>query len=200
MEGKTNKQIERLGLGLRLKPNEIPLENLFPLFVPDSFFEYDSWPGPYELLLAKGIGLTWAIEQPGQTMLYVNQELENYWNSKQINWRDVALNNLRKNSAELPWTHEFDRDSGGIYAVAMMHEDGYGPSRLLLKEILNELFPDGYRVALPEMSCGLAISVTLSASEEAELYEIVQECFTKGTRPLAQGIFLPEELTTPRNS
>jgi ribosome modulation factor len=39
----------------------------------------------------------------------------------------------------------------------MMHPDGWGPSRLLLREELEKAFPEGYRAAIPEMSCGLAV-------------------------------------------
>jgi hypothetical protein len=76
----------------------------------------------------------------------------------------------------------------------MLHTDGLGPSRLLLTDALQQVFPEGYRVAVPEMSCGIAISRNLESPEEGTVEDIVTKCFGDGNRPLARGIFEPEEL------
>ena len=83
-----------------------------------------------------------------------------------------------------------------------MHPDGWGPSRLLLGELLEQTFPEGYRVAIPEMSCGLAFSKNLNREEEGAVKNIIAECF-RGTRPLAPDIFeaseiLPDNAGLPR--
>ncbi len=78
-----------------------------------------------------------------------------------------------------------------------MHPDGWGPSRLLLRDSLAKAFPEGYRVAIPEMSCGVAISKRLDADEERVVNDLVAKCFQEGTRPLAPDIFEAEEILLP---
>ena len=65
-----------------------------------------------------------------------------------------------------------------------------GPRRIADVEHL----PAEQRVAVPEMSCGLVISRNLEGPEEGTVEDIVTKCFGDGSRPLAQGIFEPEEL------
>jgi len=193
----TNEHPELTALreGLRKSAPELPITELFPLFVPRSFFASGKWPGPYELLRLPGLGLTWAISQPQQTMRYVDRGIQQYWESQGIRWRERALMNMQMWSGEKLWTHEILGDNGRISSVAMMHSDGIGPSRLLFRDKLEALFPEGYLIALPEMSCGLALSATASATERRNFEEMVQRCFTKGTRPLVPGIHNPSLLT-----
>jgi len=101
---------------------------------------------------------------------------------------------LHAASLERLYTHRLTRPNGELFAVAMLHTDGWGPSRLLLTGALKKVFPEGYRVAIPEMSCGLAISRHLEGPEETTIENIVTTCFADGSRPLARGIFEPEEL------
>jgi hypothetical protein len=181
-------QLEALRAGLRKAPPELEISDLFPVFVPASFFETGDWPGPYEILGIVGLGLTWAVLQPDQTMRYVDHEVQRHWEAKGVRWRDRAVENVLRQSAQQVWTHEFRREDGSLFAVAMMHSDGLGPSRLLLRKPLGRLFPDGYLVALPEMSCGLVLSTRVTPTERDKVERIVEGCFNDGTRPLVRGI------------
>jgi len=111
------------------------------------------------------------------------------------------LANLRAATKDV-FTHRLGRKNGsGAFVGMMMHPDGWGPSRLLLREALEEVFPEGYRAAVPEMSCGVVMSRQLDQEEEAAAKGIVSQCFQKGTRPLAPGIFeaqdiLPKDMHT----
>ena len=187
-------QLRMIRRGLRLPPEELDTDNVIPLFVPASFFTGGNWPGPYDRLRAREIGLTWSVLLPNQAMRYVDHAAAQYWAEKGINWKELALRNLAKLSGETPGTHVFRRTSGEIYAVAMMQEDGIGPSRLLLHNQLASLFSQGYRVALPEMSCAFALSEHLEDSEMSQLRGLIESCYQKGTRPLAVGIYSPDDL------
>jgi len=182
------KQQETLRAGLKKAPSELEIADLFPLFVPTSFFELGNWPGPYETLGIPGLGLTWAVLQPDQTMRYVDHRVQRHWDAEGIPWRERAVANVERQSVPNVWTHEFRREDGSLFAVAMMHPDGVGPSRLLLRESLEREFPDGYLVALPEMSCGLVLSTPAMGPERAEIMGIVASCFRDGTRPLVPGM------------
>ena len=69
-----------------------------------------------------------------------------------------------------------------------------GPSRLLLRDALREIFPEGYRVSIPEMSCAFAMSKQLEEAAETMVTDMIAKCFSGGTRPLAPGIFDPDEI------
>jgi hypothetical protein len=187
-------QLRRLRKGLNLPPSAMDIRKLFPLFAPTSFFATGQWPGPFEMLAASGLGLTWALNIDGGSMRYLDQSMCAHWESQKVDWRAFAFANLRAATTHL-FTHELGRKTGGgIFAGAMMHPDGWGPSRLLLRERLAETFPEGYRVAIPEMSCGLAISKRLDQNEEGAVKDIIAKCFQQGTRPLAPAIFEAEQI------
>ncbi|MEO8028726.1 MAG: hypothetical protein ABI823_19755, partial [Bryobacteraceae bacterium] len=169
-------------------PGAIATQNLFPVFAPASFFERGGWPGPYAKCAAPGVGLTWAIALPHHGMRYIDFGISQHWTAANVDWKAIALENLRKASRKI-YTHGMGRLDGSPYAVAMMHTDGWGPSRLLLGEGLQKLFPEGYRVAIPEMSCGFAISNHIDAEQEDTIHRALEQCYKHGTRPLAPGIF-----------
>lgn len=187
-------QVRNIRQNLDMPPRQINLDALFPLFVPASFLATGLWPGPVERLRAPGIGLTWVVEQPGQTMRYVDRGIVAYWEQQEIDWRTRAVANVLCASKSPIWTHELRREGGELYAAFFMHDDGYGPSRLLLTAELQAAFPAGYHVGLPEMSCGLALSKDAGAAERQRVDQIVAGSFEKGTRPLVAGILDSSDL------
>lgn len=182
-------QVRNVRQSLDIPPQQIDLDALFPLFVPASFLASGLWPGPVERLRAPGICLTWAVEQPGQTLRYVDRGIVTYWEELGVDWRARAITNVARASKRPLWTHELRRESGELYAAFFMHDDGYGPSRLLLTGELQAVFPAGYQVALPEMSCGLALSKDAGDDGRQRVDQIVADCFESGTRPLVAGLF-----------
>src|SRR5262245_58529921 len=175
-------QLEVLRQSLDLTPDQIDISDVFPLFAPASFFTTGKWHGPYELLQVPGLGLTWAVEQPKQTMLYVSRTTAAYWENAGRDWRQEAMRTLAKRSGPDLCTGHCPREQNPdeYYALVFMHPDGYGPSRLLFWEQLKEIFPQGYLVALPEMSCGLALAADATASERAKIEDIVHQCYSSG--------------------
>lgn len=182
------RELQALRQGLSIQPAGIPLADLRPVFVPASFFETGTWPGPYLQYELPGLALTWVVLQPEQTMRYVDASMVAYWESEGIAWRERALTNLLQSASDGLFTHEFRRDDGTLYAVGLMQDDGIGPSRLLAEAELEALFPGGYLVALPEMSCALALSAAVSERERRVIEELERRCFNSGTRPLVPGI------------
>jgi hypothetical protein len=180
--------------GLQLHPADIDIRKLFPMFAPASFFKSGGWPGPYILPGAEGVGVTWALDLASGGMRYLDQSMRAHWDAADVDWKTAALANLQDASKERLFTHGFGRKNGGLFAVVMMHPDGWGPSRLLLRDALQQVFPQGYRVSVPEMSCGVAMSRELEEKEEATITGLIAKCFGEGTRPLAPGIFEPDEV------
>ncbi len=187
-------QVKSVRRGLDLAPSAMDIRKLFPMFAPASFFAGGKWPGPFETLAARGVGLTWALQLDGGGVRYLDRAMCTYWEGEKVDWRAAALANLRAATTDI-FSHCLRRKTGGVISLgALMHPDAWGPSRLLLREALEEVFPEGYRVAIPEMTCGFAISRWLDPEEEATITGVVARCFQKGTRPLASGIFEPEEI------
>ena len=189
----TRKQIDELKRSMSLEPQEINMKALLPIFVPASFFEGENWFGPFCLLRAHGLATTWAILLPEQTMLYLSQRIADYWDRMEIDWRNEAMENLVRLSEDL-CTGTFQRENGEVYALVMMHEDGCGPSRLLLNSWIEEIFPIGYRIAIPERSVGIAVSTELSNVEQEKVQNVVRKCFEDGTRPLSPHFYDPDDL------
>ena len=187
-ELKSEKQLDQLAESIETPPSALPTDQLLPIFVPADFFEFDNWPGPYHLCKALGLGQTWVILQPEETMLYLSRAIQEYWESQGFEWVQLAKDNLARLSEENQYTHEFRRDDGQLYAVALMQDDALGPSRLLLGDYFNWLFPQGYDVALPEMSCGFVIAKDITKKEREKIAKLVDDCYHNGTRPLIPGI------------
>jgi hypothetical protein len=187
-------QVRSLRTSLDLQPDHMDVRKLFPMFAPAGFFETGGWPGPFVLPAAKGVGITWALDSGEGGHRYLDRTVSAYWEESGVDWQSAALANLRNASVERLYTHRMIRTNGELFAVAMLHTDGWGASRLLLTDALQQLFPEGYRVAIPEMSCGLAISLNLEGTEQGTVQDIVAKCFGDGRRPLSRGVFEPQEL------
>ena len=187
-------QMQQMRQSLDQRPEQIHTGRLAPIFVPASFFAGGNWCGPFTSLRAADIGLTWTVLQPNQTMRYVDFGMQEYWDAQGLDWRALALQNLREHTGEPCATHRMNRPDGALYAVAFMHSDALGPSRLLFRDKLSAFFPHGYRVAIPEMSCAFAWSVDIRPEEMATVQGVIDNCFRKGTRPLAGGSYDADDL------
>ncbi|HKE26239.1 MAG TPA: hypothetical protein VKB88_27975 [Bryobacteraceae bacterium] len=187
-------QLRQMKDGLDLRPDQIDTTQLVPVFIPASFVALGDWPGPYERLRAREVVLTWAVLFPGQTMRSVNSEMQQHWDTQQLDWKAAALRNLSRITGDQPGVRELRRATGEVSAVAFMFEDGLGPSRLLFRRSLAERFPAGYRVAMPEMSCGLAFAGDLQGQDLSTVQDLIDHCYQKGTRPMAPGSYDPEDL------
>src|SRR4051812_28690831 len=86
---KPSSQVEEIRRGLTLAPAELPLTALVPIIVPTSFFESGKWVGPYEVLRATGLGLTWGILMAQQAMRYVDANTEKFWESQSLDWKKL---------------------------------------------------------------------------------------------------------------
>jgi hypothetical protein len=186
-------QLRQMREALDLGPDRIEISNLLPIFVPASFFALGNFPGPHTRLRAPDIGLTWTVLFPNQTMRYVNFAIERYWEERGLDWKQLALDNLAARTKDHAGVREM-RNESGLSAIAFMFEDGLGPSRLLFRGSLSERFPAGYRVAIPEMSCGIAFARDLDGEPLDRIRTMIDHCYRKGTRPLSPIVYDPDGL------
>jgi hypothetical protein len=187
-------QLRQMTAEMDVPPAAIDTSRLLPVFAPAAFFATGKWCGPYTRLRTPDLGLTWAVLLPDTVMRYVNQEMQAHWESAGLDWKALAMRNLARETNERSGAHTLCRPGGQVYAIAFMYEDGLGTSRLLLRHGLEKLFPKGYRVALPERSCGFAYAAYLTDKESRLVRETVDNCFHEGAYPLVSGSFAPDDL------
>ena len=169
-------------------------EALRPLIVPSAYFAGGDFPAPHRRLAAPDLALTWVELTPGQTMLYVTPQRAATWDAAGADWRGAALTAMRSADAGRLYTHEKRTAGGALAYVAMMHEDGLGSSRLLLREELGTVFPEGYWVALPDRSCGLAVSRALTGSELEAVRAMIAAMHAGATTPMLPDLREPDGL------
>jgi hypothetical protein len=186
------KMLDALRAAVAVPPKDVKLSSVVPVFVPDSLAT-PQWPGPVLPMKVPGLAVTWAALMPGQTMLYVTHEMAARWSKRKGDWRTVAAENLASLTPELS-SHSFARKNGEPYGLVMLHEDGIGPSRLLLEVWLEEVFPDGYSCAIPERSCGIVLADAASKTERAEVLKAADTFYRKGSSPMLKGFFRPDAL------
>jgi hypothetical protein len=165
-----------------------------PLFIPSSFVETGAWVGPYSILRAGGVALVWAVLLPGDSIRYVLHQMQREWEARGIDWRTRALRNLRELSPEPLGTGALFRDDGETWLLSLMHNDGLGPSRLLLGDELERVFPKGYRVALPERDRGFAFARDLDHEDADTVENLIQRSYSSSGQPLSPAIFEPDDL------
>jgi hypothetical protein len=76
----------------------------------------------------------------------------------------------------------------------MMHDDGIGPSRLLLNGYISKIFPEGYWVAVPERSVGIVLRHSAYREERVKIENVVLKCFNDGTVPVSPDFFDADKL------
>jgi hypothetical protein len=187
-------QMDQMRRSLDLRPDQIDIADVLPIFVPGPFFDGGKWMGPLSRLRAAEIGLTWSVLQPNQTMRYVDPAMKEHWEAQGIDWKEAAMENLSRVTQGWPGLGRLDRPDGELAAVSFMCEDGYGPSRLLFRTSISTWFPQGYRVAIPEMSCAFAYAKDLDGEPLATILGVIDQCYKQGTRPVVPGTFHPDDL------
>lgn len=162
-----------------------------PLIVPASYHTAGV-PATLTALNASDLMLTWVELAESETMRYVTPAQAAEYDGVDPYWRGEGLEAMRRADDGMVWTHEQPAADGSLLWVAMMHSDGLGSSRLLLADELEDAFPSGYLIAIPDRSCALAIA--RDAMEMAKLREMVAEMHAGATTPMIPDLREPAEL------
>ncbi|MFL6229948.1 MAG: hypothetical protein ACJ741_14340 [Pyrinomonadaceae bacterium] len=170
------------------------VNNLVPIIIPREYLSYDNWPGPYRLLKHPELALTWVVLEPGQWMNYLTQDQAGAWAEEGIDYERQALENLERITGGDAWTHSKVDSEGSLLYAAMMHEDGLGSSRVLLRERWSELFPRGYWVAIPERSFALVVPKEVSSEGLQEAKDLAVKCWEGGTTPMLPDLLEQEDV------
>lgn len=159
---------------------------------------------PHQKLLMPDYELTWSIlerdsrvqqrlRQRSQCSQEVSAVMVTVWEAAGINWQQRAVINLKVASREL-WTHRQLRPDGSLLMGIMQHDDGFGSSRILLSGYLQQHFPDGYYVAIPDRRIGIVTPRNLSESERQEIQNLLQSYYDRASVPIGLQLLAPEDL------
>jgi hypothetical protein len=180
-----DRQLRQLRGDLDGDPPSFPLSELRPVLIPSSILEMGTWVGPYHHFSTLPVSLTWAYQRPEQTMMYLTHDMVQALETAHIDWRREARDSLVREFDRRPWSHEFRGASGDVEGVALLHDDGRGPSRLLCVRRLLGLLPDGFDFYVPERSCALLISRGAGADVRERVIQVVQQCLEAADVPMS---------------
>lgn len=171
-----------------------PLSQLRPVLIPSSVFDGGVWVGPYNQFRDLPVSLTWAYLCPGNTMLYLSQKSLRTLTASRADWRKSARDALHGEFLARPWTHHFTGPSGDVEAVAMLHEDGLGPSRLMFVTELLQHFPSGFDFFVPERAAACVLSRGASEIVREKIAKVVFACHQQADVPMGTNGFRHEVL------
>jgi hypothetical protein len=173
------------------------IDRLMPLIIHSTCIKSSLWESPYQQLPLRDYSLSWVIKDlnPKGRVAYqdVTSEMVEVWEAEGIDWQQRAIINLKVASQEL-WTHQKLRKDGSVVWAIMMHNDGFGSSRILLSPYLDKYFPDGYYVAIPDRSIGIIIPRDLSIGEMQETQELLESWYDTASAPMSPHLFAPDDL------
>jgi hypothetical protein len=165
------------------------LGSLVPIILPSACL--DGWPGPIERIGTLPFAVAWATQPKPNLFHYVTHEEAERWRGLGIDWPREAMRNLERLTAPRRWAGEKCDRTGRPFLLSLLFEDAFGPSRLLLPHLYDDVLGAGYRVAIPEQTCAIAYRAELSTDERADVDGVVEGCFRHGTEPMSAQRFDP---------
>lgn len=191
-----NKLIGAGDIGSEADPTEnADIKTVVPLIIPREC-AVPEWPGPVVVLGDLPFAVSWAAIPSPNRFNYVTHDQATLWKSNDIDWRNVAMRNLEEITAAKRWSGYKDDSSGKPFVVVMLHDDAFGPSRLLLPHLLDDVLGSDYHVAIPERTCAVAYRRSLTADEKADVDGMIEGCFQHGTEPMSDQRFSPQDFWT----
>jgi hypothetical protein len=164
-------------------PEELDTTRLFPIVLPIELATSD-WPGPIEQIEPFPFAVAWGVSGELNSLVYVTNEHVEHWNSIGFDWRSQSIDNLRQRSTPGANGEKCDRE-GKPFVKVMLHDDGLGPSRLLLPHLFDYELGEDYLVAIPERTCAIAYRRELTDDQCADVDGMIGGCFAHGTEPVS---------------
>lgn len=170
------------------------LKAVVPVLVPASLAKSGKWTGPILKLQVPGLAVTWGLIGPRGSVGYVTDDMAAKWDARDIDWRLQSMQNLERLSKPLA-PQSISRSDGTVIGLIFNHDDAVGPSRLLLNGAIEEMFPDGYKCAIPDRAIAVAVSSRMRAAEKKELDQFLAGCYRAAKEPFIRKLFEPDLLS-----
>lgn len=177
-------QAEVLQARLDADPASRDLTRLVPIILPLELLD-TGWPGPIVRIGEPPFCAAWATCGDMNTFFYVTDREARFWEDSGIDWQAVALANLSRISEKLPASGEKCDDDGSPFLKVMLHDDAFGPSRLLLPHLFDDALGPDYEVAIPEQTCAIAYRKDLTPGQAEDVRGMINGCYEHGTEPMS---------------
>jgi hypothetical protein len=176
------------------------LDFVIPSIIRANSLRSSCGDSPYRKLLVPDYALAWALlDRKTDECQHVTAEMVAIWAAAGIDWHQRAVINLKVASREL-WTHRKLRQDGSISMALMMHDDGFGSSRILLPGYLQQHFPAGYYVAIPDRRVGIVTPCNLSHHERQETQATIESYYNTASIPIGLDLLAPDDLIPKQDS
>jgi len=174
---------------------------IYPLIVPKDYYVAGVWELPHRPFPQADFIMTWILcEKDSGGMLYITGEQHDDLNREHAGWQRESFENLLGKTGESDkfFTHyRLSEDGSRIVFIAFMNDDGLGSSRVLGSTQLGKAFPQGYRIAFPDRSCGLAIPNDITKRELVDIQKMLKKMFQDATTPMSDQLFDPDQFMLP---
>lgn len=170
------------------------LEQLFPLVVPAKLFG-GGVPVAQHVLSGTGFVLAWGVRSQPNAFMYLTVDQAKLLDESKAPWQRTAMQNMVHGKPVN--THERSRASGKLLWCGLMHDDAFGSSRTLLAPAWRRLFPGGYRIALPDRSCGMVLAADITKDEDSEMREMISQMYARAKTPMSDALFEADALALP---
>lgn len=181
---------------------EDELENIYPMIVPSSYYTPGVWELPHFSFPNSKYALTWVFFKSERSMSYIKREEFDHLNANTADWQQISFENLRNSLDEEEGFYQRFREDKVLNRLSFLifsNYDGIGSSRILFSNELEKAFPEGYKIAIPDRSCGIVISNTISDEEEVVLKTVIDEYYGCTGTAMSKLIIPPEDFSLPRN-
>jgi hypothetical protein len=178
----------------------ISLENIYPLIVPADYYKKGRWELPHHNLPNQAFILSWVTFNSSATMNYLSEQQYQELTNKHDGWQQKAFENLKLSIADnenFCTQYKMSADGQQLLWLCFMHSDGIGSSRILLSTELTKAFPQGYYVAFPDRSSGLAIAKDISEDELKEIRDLIKSMHKGATTAMSGQLHSPADFTLP---
>jgi hypothetical protein len=168
--------------------DERPAEDLRPVLIPSPILAMINWPGPRRHFPDLPVSLTWAFLMP-DAMLYLSASRASALDAAGVDWRGMSRSALVRDFERRPWSREFRNEQGDLEAVALMHEDGLGPSRLICCNRLLRTFSDGFSFFVPERGTALVLSARAGRDVRERIHGLAHDILSHAEVPMSEAPF-----------
>ena len=156
---------------------------------------------PFYQFPCKDLFVLWVISSPSAVanftdQIYITHAQETELQRQGHSLPKLALRNIFDMTGRKLSSHGRSDEAGRIVSLGLMHEDGYGPARMLFHPYFERFFPEGYWIAVPGRSEAMAFSKTMTLEEKAEAEAMIRDYFAEG-EGVCDRLLEPEDVAVP---
>jgi hypothetical protein len=168
----------------KLKPKfkggyQASLENIYPMIVPNWYFDGDKFPALSVKLIDSRFRLTW-VEYNDGAMTYIQQKDVDGFEADEINWKRQAMENLASATPEdygVTIPVQAGEETPVETWALLSRGDPIASSRVLLTERMKKFSPDGYEIVICSRDVAIVVPSTATEKQKSEVERQAMQIF-----------------------